>query len=165
MNPTLHVPSDIRLGPTTVNGVLGAEEDLFTLRIQYVCGGGWQVFHSVHVPKALQGAISNGKVESVHLETVISNSVAERSLPGSPSYLVLGVRIKEGPELQYVPAKLRASRAAYLALGLVACASAVALLGAYAWAGALLLVAGTHAIRTAHGIPTRPFLVVRRCIA
>lgn len=166
MIPTLHAPFDLSLTPTSVNGVRGAAEDLYTLRVLYVSTGAWQVLHSVHVPKALQGALVSGKVESFHLETIVPGSAAERALPGGPSYLVLGVRIKNGPEVECVPSELRAARAGYFGLGLVACASAVALLlGAYAWTGALLLAVGTHAIRTAHGVPARPFLVQRQFLA
>lgn len=165
MIPTLHVPFDLRLAPTSVNGVNSSVEDLYSLRVQYLSTGAWQVFHSVHVPKPLQEALSSGTVESFHLETIIPNSPTERALPGSPSYLVMGVRLKGGPELECVPAKLRATKAAYLALGVAASACAVALLSAtYTWTGALILVAGTHAIRTARGIPAHPFIVGRQCI-
>jgi hypothetical protein len=118
MIPTLHVPSDINLTPTTVNGVPGAEEGLYTLRVQYVSDGAWQIFHSVHVPKTLQDALRGGKVESFHLETLVPNSAAERVLPGGPSYLVLGVRLKDGPELQCVPSELLVARAGYSLLAL-----------------------------------------------
>lgn len=163
MIPTLHVPCALTLTPANVDGVHGAVEDLFTLRIQYVKDGLWQVHLAAHVPKSLQEAMSSGKVESFHLETLEPNSPAAAALPGHPTYLILGVRLKDGPELHGVPQVLRSARIGLLVAGTGLSAIGAGLIWwAHPWLGAACFATGTHLIRTGRQVPSRPFVVVRR---
>lgn len=135
----------------------------FNLRMQYRLGGDYQLFIGVHVPEELQPALLNGDVIGLHLDTLEVNSIASRLLPGGPSYVVLGVRCRNGEYIEQVPPAFKAARLKRHILGAAACLLGSGFLAAavYPLVGGLALVLGTHALRTAREIPIRPFRVYR----
>ena len=111
----------------------------------------------------LQQALFTGQVRAVHIETLEVNGPATRALRSQPGHLVLGVELMDGTFIEHVPAQLRDARRMRLAAGVMTCvAGGVGLLLGYAWLGALALVVGTHACRTAGLVPHRPFSVCRQ---
>lgn len=159
MNATCHRPIYLEIFPTDLlpvsNGSL-----LYTLRMGYREYGNPQVFLGTHVPKKLLPILERGNVAMLHLETLEVNSLAQRRLPGRPDYLVLGVRTFDGSEFLEVPVELRQARLNIGLLGTAAClVGAGFVFSPYAWAGAFLVVVGSHLVRSARNIPSRPFVV------
>jgi hypothetical protein len=134
--------------------------------MQYQQGGDVQHLLGVFVPLELQSIIQSGDVIGLHIETLEVNSIAPRLLKGGPSYVVLGVRRRNGEECVQIPKVFIAGRWRRRVSAAVA-----GLIGAWlvtatplAWLGALLLVVGTHTFRSSNEIPTRPFQVYKtRC--
>lgn len=136
-------------------------DNQFNLRVQYRPNGDFQHFIGVYVPETLQTAMQRGDVKGLHMDTLEVKSLASRLLPGGPSYVVLGIRCSNDEELRHVPAAYRTGRLMRHAGGAAACLLGCVLLSAtrFAWLGAVALVIGTHALRTARQIPSRPFRV------
>ena len=159
MNPTLHHPLELQLEPANCPPDL-AHPELFELRMRYRPEGNWQHYLCVFVPRALQSALSSGRVKSVEI-----NGPAARALPHSAGYVVLGVETTDGAVHEHVPQQLRTTRRMRLLAGAALCAvGGLALPFGYPWVGALALVAGTHVLRNAGLIPYRPFRVYRKVV-
>jgi hypothetical protein len=161
MNPTLHRPLSIDVSPTE----LLSEEissNQFNIGMRYSPNGNTQTFLCVHVPKTLQPALLSGQVNSIHLETLEVNSVTARGLGGHPNYLALGLTTRSGEELEEIPSSLQWARRHRLVLGSLACLlGTLAVFSTHAWIGAIFLILGSHAIRTAQQIPHNPFYVFK----
>lgn len=160
MNPSAHHPISIEVTPC-VYSPKRETPDQFNLRIRYRPDGDFQMFAAVHVPHELQPALLSGDIRSLHLDTLEVNGLASRLLPGAPSYLILGVRRRNGEEVTKVPAVLKAALVKRRICGAAACLLGCGLLTQELapWGAALALVVGTHMLRTARKIPVRPFLV------
>lgn len=164
MNPTLHHPLELQLEPANCPPDL-AHPELFELRMRYRPEGNWQLYLCVFVPRALQSALSSGRVKSVHIETLEINGPAARALSGLAGYVVLGVETTDGAVHEHVPQQLRTTRRMRLLAGAALCAvGGLVLPFGYPWAGALAIVAGTHILRNDGLIPYRPFRVYRKVV-
>jgi hypothetical protein len=160
MNPIFHEVSRLEMYP--MSSSRAPLPGQFHLRLQYRPGRDAHNLLGVHVPAELESALASGEVVGLHIETLEVNSAASRLLPRAPSYLVLGLRCRNGEELRHVPAVLKNTRRRWSIAAIVSCVAGASLfivLPSYAWAGALLLLAGTHLLRTARAIPIRPFFV------
>lgn len=162
MNPTLHYPCELELADAGAPPTLSHKE-LFALRLRYRPEGNWQVLLATFVPTSLHAALASGNVKAVHVETLEVNGPAARALPGLPGHLVLGVELTDGTEFVHVPAQLRWTRRKRYMAGATLCAAGLAsLLCGHSWLGALALVVGTHAWRTARQVPHKAFHVCRQ---
>ena len=158
MAPSYHKPLQVEVLPL-VSRPAQQVPNLFELRLLYRKGGNWQSFFPAYVPETLQEAFSKGDIDELHLETLELNGATMKSLPGQPNFIVLGARLRDGRQIDAVPPVLTRARRHRLISGCLACGLGLTALlwGAYAPVGALLLVAGSHALRTAFGIPYRTY--------
>ena len=162
MNPSAHEPIEIRVTPWANFPELEAP-NLFNLRMRYREHGNFQMFDGVYVPAELQPVLLDGDIQALHLDTLEVNSLAAQLLPGGPGYVLLGVRRRNGEEVLHVPVALTAARATCQIFGVAACLLGCGLLALTMapLCGAISLVLGTHLIRTAREIPSRPFFVYK----
>ena len=132
--------------------------DLFNIRLNHGEGKDLQHFLMVHIPPNVQSAFAQGTVRGLHLESLETNGVASRALPGQPRYAVLGVELADGSAMSCAPPVLHTLFKRKLAIAAALCLIG-GLMGAtpYPWFGGLLAGLGTHFARTAFGIPRRPF--------
>lgn len=160
MNPSSHHLVALEATPCT-SSTKGLLTNQFSLRLQYRPSHDFQLFVGVYVPEQLQPALLSGDVTGLHIDTLEVNSLACRLLPDGPSYIVLGVRSSTGSEITHIPAAFMTARRRRHVFGLTACVFGCGLLAVatFAWLGALALVLGTHALRTARQIPWYPFRV------
>lgn len=159
MNPTFHRPLGFDFEPLT-SSTNADVSDNFLLKIWYRPSGDKQTFFRVYVPKTLQPAFLREDVCGLHLETLEPNSTAFLQLPGQPSYLVLGVQLKDGTRLAEVPDVLQHAWRVNAAAGVIGGVVGAALLFTpYPWAGAIALLIGSHFWAQARSIPLRPFVV------
>ena len=162
MNPSAHEPIEIQVTPWADFPELKAQ-NLFNLRMRYREHGNFQMFDGVYVPQKLQPALLAGDIQALHLDILEVNSLAKQLLPDGPGYVLLGVRRRNGEEVLHVPSVLTAARATCQVFGVAACLLGGGLL-ALTMApvcGAVSLVIGTHLIRTARAIPSRPFFIYK----
>lgn len=162
MNPSAHEPIAIQVTPWASSPALAAS-NLFNLRMRYREHGNFQMFDGVYVGPELQPALLAGDIQALHLDTLEVNSLAQNLLPGGPGYLLLGVRRRNGEEVLQVPGTLTAARVTCNIFGAAACLMGCGLLALTMapLCGAVSLVLGTHLIRTARGLPSRPFFVYK----
>ena len=159
MNPVLHSPLFLEVAPT--NESFSKGRDLFDLGMRYKPEGAMQYFFNVHVPLSLQVALRAGQVKSIHLETLERNGVVSRALEDAPHYLVVGVITEAGDRFLAIPVPLRRRRSIYYWAGVFGCLiGGIALFSSHFLTGAIVLVAGSHAIRTALTLRIIPFKVV-----
>jgi hypothetical protein len=157
MNSTLHFPVQLKLEPAS-----STDQEQLGLLLRYREEGSWQQFACVHVPGELRSALASGKVRALHLECLDATGVTRRCLPGMPAGLVMGVELDDGSRAGHVPQQLRRARCLRLVGGSLLCLLGIAALAAaHPWAGALSMLIGSHALRTARSIPHVPFLVHR----
>ena len=160
MNPTYHRPLSLKISPTVGQPACDAP-DMFNLWLSYRPEGNSQLFLRIHVPKVLQPALTNGDVAGLHIETLEMNSLAQRSLPGQPDYQVLALQTRAGLRLSEVPVEHKRARRRYGAGAVVTILAGTALFCVnLPWVGAPLLVLGSHLVRTARQVPSRPFRVL-----
>ncbi len=136
-----------------------APQDHYHLRMRYEGGGEWQEFFTgTFIPKPLKQLIDSGEAHALHIETLVPNSAAKRPFGFKTDYIVMGIRTRDGREVQAVPGELLKARRRYLIEGSVLVALGVlgAALG-YKWLGAAAVVAGTHSLRTRATIPHKVF--------
>lgn len=161
MNPTLHQPLAVHLKPQADPEFdKSCHTPLFVLRMRYAENGDWQTFVNVHAPWELLERLADNDVEAIHLETLPVNSVESRALGNRATFLVLGFRTKDGVSHPTVPRVLKLAFRRRFFGGLLGSVVGVGLLATPAsWLGALLLVWGTHSVRTALPIPRQPFRI------
>ncbi len=109
----------------------------------------------VHVPSALQSFLSSNDVKRILHVTIDMGGFASRLLPGQPKHVILAVITQSGQHVFSIPPAFIRMRALLLGAGWGGTVLGVAMLFqslAPAWGASLLLV-GTHALRTAEGIP------------
>lgn len=153
MNPTLHKPVALEASV--------CPDGTYLLHLQYRRGGSWQTFTSVHVPPVLATALSSD-AESLHLETLQVNGYPQYCLPSAPDYLLIGVQTRDGVQHSHVPAQFTRARRKRFWRGLALCAAGLVALPWHPLAaavGALLLVFGSHEVRTSQEFACRPFHV------
>ena len=133
---------------------------MFNISLLYRPEGYPSDYFEVHIPKGLQPAMNSGQVTSLHLETLEFQGVSSRALPGAPAYAIFRVSLEDGSHIETIPKSLRYQRGERLVLGVTACLlGSVMIFSHYAWVGALALIFGTHALRTAKYIPHFPLRV------
>ena len=155
MNPTLHQPIETKIRPSAAEGT----PHLYVLSMRYVPGGEWQTFLRTHVPVVVAAAVEAGDVAALHLETLPVNGPESTALPGRPKYLVLGFQSKDGRWIPSVPCGIKAAFRRRFLLGLVPLLAGLCLLTlGHGWSGAIALLFGSHALRTAMSIARVPFL-------
>lgn len=157
--PTAFIrPLQIELTPSQLNPP-EQPPTIFTIRVLYREGGNWQQHALVHVPASAQQAFENGDVSGFHLETLKANDAASRALPGVPMSVVLGLELRDGSRRITIPKELLASRRQRMVTGAVLTGGGLLFLAmtTYMWVGVAVLVWGTHALRTAQGVPVKPF--------
>jgi len=159
VNPIYCRPKELRIKPTTWKSGNNAP-DVFNISLWYSVPGCLSDYFSVHIPKGLQPAMHSGQVIGFHLETLEFQGVSSKALPGAPKYAVLQVSLADGTDIELIPEVLQAERNSRRIWGTAACLIGIALLySPYFCIGALVLVTGTHALRTARHIPHLPLLV------
>ncbi len=162
MNPSFHRFVAISATPAEFS-TRRAATDLFNLSLTYK-GGSTRTFLATHVPKALQPVINGGAADGFHMEILPVNSVASRSLVGAPEYLLLRATSSEGADISCIPGPLKRARVCRLILGGIACvAGGLLLFTPQVLAGTLVLLAGSHVLRTAREIPHSAKLVWKTC--
>lgn len=157
--PTAFIrPLQVELTPSDLNPP-EQPTTLFTLRVLYREGGNWQQHPLVHVCTSAKQAFDNGEVLGFHLETLRANDTASRALPGAPVSVVLGLELRDGSRRLTTPKELLSTRRRLLAQGAaLTVAGLVALsMTSAMWLGVAVLVWGTHVLRTAQGVPVKPF--------
>lgn len=161
MNPTYHRPLTLRL-PDAEQISNDPTRPLFNLGLCYRTGGDTQWFLRVYVPETLRPSLLEQDVQGIHIETLKINSLAQRSLPGHPDYIVLGITTKAGQRLAEIPAKLQRVRRNRSVAAAISCVGGAALLlTPLAWLGALALLLGYHNLRVAQDVRVVPFWVLR----
>lgn len=132
---------------------------LVTLRVRYREDGNWQVYPLVFVSEEARQLFDEGEVTGIHLDTLQTNGVASRALPGVPAFVVLGLETRDGAQRVTTPTELLVIRRRLMIQGSVLMASGLGLLAMTSsiWLGVSALMLGSHVLRTATGVPTRPF--------
>lgn len=157
--PTAFIrPLQVELTPSQLNPP-EQPPTLFTIRVLYREGGSWQQHALVHVPASAQQAFEKGAVSGFHLETLKANDSASRALPGVPMSVVLGLELRDGSRRLTIPKELLSTRRRLLAQGVALTVAGLATLSMTSamWVGVAALVWSTHALRTALGVPVKPF--------
>jgi len=159
MNAIYCRPISVRIAPSKWSSG-NNYPDMFNVYLLYRPEGYTSTYCEVHIPKELQAAMNSGQVIGLHLETMEFQGVSSRELPGAPAYAIFQVSLADGTNIEVIPETLLGERQLRLVFGIAAClVGAFMVFSHYSWVGALALVLGTHALRTAKHIPHFPLLV------
>jgi hypothetical protein len=105
MNPTRHMPIEVRLRPSLYGESAAPIENIFVLELVYKPNGFPQTYLPTYIPPALQVPLQTAGVRSIHLETLELHSDMEGALPYPPRYVVLAVELADGSTHTEVPAE------------------------------------------------------------
>ena len=137
-----------------IDGHPETREGYYDLRFRYRPEGQWQSHLAIYVPEPVRPAVESNTARVFYLETGLENSVTSKHLPHYPSRVLFGVKTTDEQVHACVPQSVVHAYRLHEWGGLATILAGVALLfTTHTWLGALLLVAGTHAMRTASGMP------------
>jgi len=128
---------------------------LYAVRFLFDGSDNWQTRFPTHVPQEVLAEFEAGNVVEVHLEILDDRGPAQRSLRGSPSYVILAVVLADGTGMDCVPTELLKARRGYLLRALAAAALGLALVNWAPVLGGLVLGLAAQPLRTALGVPTK----------
>lgn len=151
--PALVHPAKLQMYPSRVS----SSESCFDMRILYKDSQDWQHALGVHIAPEVAHHFLAGEVVGFSVEPLQANSAAALAFPSQPSYVVLGIELREGLRLNCVPRPLKLAHYKYqllTAVSLVMCG--VLTLTLQPVATAALAALTTHFWKTARGIPCKP---------
>lgn len=114
----------------------------------------------VHLTEGMADILRTRDCELVYVQVLKLNGDAQRCLPGSPRFVVVHVRLRDGTILEEAPPELVALRRRLWIRAVGATILGVAILGwlptaAAAWLGALATSAATYWFLAARDVPLR----------
>ena len=158
MNPTCYRPVSVDHLPASWAG--SQDKDLFHLRLTMNSGDAGHVLSCVHIPEALASHFQQRQVHEFHVETLDLAGEAHL-LPGTPRFVVIGVRTKDGREFTQIPAPVRKAALIRVTGGAMLTILGVASLPSLpAFAGGCLALGALLVVKTLQS-RWRPFHVVR----
>lgn len=104
MNPSRHIPIEVRLRPSLYGETAEPIENVFVLELIYKPNGYPQTYLPTYIPPSLQAPLQTAEVRSIHLETIELYSELERALSYPPCYVVLAVELADGSTHTEIPA-------------------------------------------------------------
>lgn len=133
--------------------------DIFTLQLFYREKGSPQHYLGVHVEPDVLNAIQGDQVVGLHIVTLGMNGLATSLVIGKPTYIVLGVVLRDGTKVSSVPRVYQVVKGFGIALCIGGMLAGVSVLsaGTLAWLGVALLLASSHVLRSVCTLPTEPF--------
>lgn len=148
-------PRQFELRPLRVSPPGSPSECLYAVRFLFEGSDNWQTRFPTHVPPEVVTEFEAGNVVEVHLESLDDQGPAQRSLRGSPNYVILAAVLSDGTGLDCVPRELLKTRRGYLLRALAAVALGLVLVKSAPVLGGLVLGLATQPLRTALGVPTK----------
>jgi hypothetical protein len=161
VNPTRHMPIEVRLRPSLYGASAAPIENTFVLELVYKPDGFPQTYLPTYIAPALQAPLQTAGVRSIYLETLELHSDMEAALPYPPRYVVLAVELADRSTRTEVPAEWLRLRRKLDFTGIILLLTAAGLLAkdlgmVMNCISAGLLALGILKLRTASAVPRLP---------
>jgi hypothetical protein len=156
-----HYPISARIEKHAFNPT-SPEHSQYGLWLRYSANGPERLIQGVHLPPLILAAFESGAVQTIFIEQIEINSIAAKTLPRQPNYLITCVVLNDGHQLRDAPPALVRARRRLTTFAALAITASIYLLCAaqgpvFAWTGAIALAFGMHFAQMARRLPTMKF--------
>ena len=129
----------------------------YKVRLHYQEGGVPIVLMGVLVPPSALEQFDLENVRGLHIETMVSNSLAKKSA-GYANYVVMAIEMKDGSRRVTIPASMRSAYKRWAVSGALISVGGLTLFGlGLPSFGAAALLVGSHVFRTGMSVPHKPY--------